>query len=92
MPYVGAGDRNDECATISHQRFPFEFMLPCNIPSSYAKQMNGSKGSVRYVVKAVMKRSFLKSDSVYELPFSVKVGVDLTEKSSVNINLCYTTN
>ena len=57
---------------VGQYEYPFAFILPHQIPSSY-ESLNGK---VRYHVKAIIERSW-KKNYACQLPFSVNAVVDL---------------
>jgi len=57
---------------VGQYEYPFAFILPHQIPSSY----ESSNGKVRYHVKAIIERSW-KKNYACQLPFSVNAVVDL---------------
>ena len=67
------------------RRFPFSFILPNDIPSSF----EGKNGSVRYSLKAVIKvPSFFKSDYVSKVHLlDVNTIVDLNRYETALVHL-----
>ena len=59
------------------RQFPFSFILPHSIPTSVEIKNSDYGCYVKYSVKAVMKRSSLKSDYVSETPIFVNTIVDV---------------
>ncbi|XP_029643648.1 arrestin domain-containing protein 17 [Octopus sinensis] len=70
-PVMGA---NQVILNGGEHHYPFEFMLPYNIPSSY----EGGTGYVRYFVKAVMDKPW-KFDHKCKVPFTVITVLDLNQ-------------
>lgn len=65
---------------VGEHQFPFAFVLPQNIPSSYENR----NGKVRYSVKAVVDRSW-KTNYTCKLPFSVNTFLDLNTISEAEV-------
>uniref|UniRef100_A0A0L8H2D9 Arrestin C-terminal-like domain-containing protein n=1 Tax=Octopus bimaculoides TaxID=37653 RepID=A0A0L8H2D9_OCTBM len=70
-PVMGA---NQVILNGGEHHYPFEFMLPYNIPSSY----EGGTGYVRYYVKAIMDKPW-KFDHKCKVPFTVITVLDLNQ-------------
>jgi len=66
---------------VGEHQFPFAFVLPQNIPSSYENR----NGKVRYSVKAVVDRSW-KTNYTCKLPFSVNTFLDLNTISEAEMS------
>lgn len=72
--YFTAPDKSEELTLHSGDHvFPFNFLLPPNLPSSFEKK----HGYVRYSVKVKVKRTGFHSDYTLEKPFTVLHALDL---------------
>ena len=65
--------------------YPFEFLLPRHLPSSFE---SGSYGNVRYVMKAVLQRNW-RPDNHCEVPLHVNTIIDLNTIPTATVKFSY---
>ncbi|KAK9718811.1 hypothetical protein K7432_005211 [Basidiobolus ranarum] len=74
----------DKPTPISGQQvFPFEILLPNNLPESF----RGEFGKIKYTLKAVAETTFTSSDLKSEVPVYVQRSVDTLEEPSEEYSL-----
>ena len=73
-----AGGATSSLLPTGVSAFPFEVLLPPNLPASF----NGPHGHIRYTAEAILKRSFKLNKSVTQ-EFRVCTSLDLNREPAV---------
>lgn len=88
---IGLGDRDDYILKPGLHTFPFSFVLPLEIPSSF----EGENGHVRYIAKGTIDRSWSLNDHTKRaftviglLDLNKLLTVDREAEDSVESNVC----
>ncbi|KAK9718810.1 hypothetical protein K7432_005210 [Basidiobolus ranarum] len=71
-------------ASISGQHmFPFEILLPNDLPESFRSEY----GKIKYTLKAVVETTFISSDLKSEVPVYIQRNIDMMEEPSEEYKL-----
>ncbi|XP_051165262.1 arrestin domain-containing protein 17-like isoform X4 [Leptopilina boulardi] len=85
--YIAGGVSGEMELHTGEHTFPFEYVLPPKLPTSYELKLVNTEGHIRYIIKAIIDRPW-KFDNETEAPFTVISKYDLNADPTASEQVC----